>query len=178
MKTQVVNRNRREATDVVATIQSCIEKYKGTKLAFWCGKFLRLNTDVLKEHDKKMKKLTATLLSDFEDAQIDLCLEKEGRVWLDEKSNYQYSKDNQKKIVTKRRKLNEDVEKATNDFLDADIRIRVFRSPITLPEELTFAESFALDGYVYTSENIHEEALEELTAEPENTTPEKEEVPA
>jgi len=113
MKISTKKVTREKFLNAISNASACIEKlHPKTKLAYRCKQFIELNKDVVKKNNKAVKLITADLNRELADFMVDNALEKDGKLWLDEKGNYQYSKSGDKLIKNKQQEVSEKIEEA------------------------------------------------------------------
>lgn len=159
MKTSVKKVTREEFLTAINFASQCIEKlHPKTKLAYCCGRFLELNKLVSKKNNKDSKLLTADLNRELSDFMVDHALEKDGKLWLDEKGNYQYSKSGDKLVKNKQQEVSDKIEQIIDPFLQEKLEVSCIISEVVLPDNIKQSTIDALNGFVfkYVSE-FHEE---------------------
>ena len=161
MKTQVKNVANEEfmsAVDAAASVSKTV--YPNTKLAYYCTRFLEFNKQKIKDHEKFIKSSVGALQKELHDVQIDNCVEKDGKLFKDEKGNYQYAKAGEKLVAEKVREVTKKTDEIVEKRYAEEIQVKVIVSGLSLPADIDHAFEKALNGFVYTNVNPFEEAEE------------------
>lgn len=134
-----------------------------TRLANNCKEFMDENKLISKKHNKESKKLTSELERELRNCRIDNALEKDGKLLMDEKGNYQYGKAGEKLVLDKQLEVNEKIEEIADQFLLEEIEIKCIVSTLVVPDTLKQENFNALNGFVFQNKNEFEEEKEEVT---------------
>lgn len=161
MKTSTKKVTREAFLSAVNIASACIEKlHPKTKLAYFCNQFIELNKLITKKHNKESKLLTADLNRELSDFMVDNALEKDGKLWLDEKGNYQFSKSGDKLVKNKQEEVSQKIENLVDPFLQEELEVKCIVSEMSLPDNIKQSTIDALNGFVFKYKSEFHEEIE------------------
>lgn len=148
------------AVAVMKATEAAKDKFPRTKLAYYCERFLKDNAKTIKAQDKEREKITRTLMQELQDTRIENALEKDGKIWLDEKDRYQYDKAGMLAIEKKQREIAEKTFPIVEEFMSQEVEVvcNNYQFPAKdVPAGFDYDFDQALNGFAFVIKNEFEE---------------------
>jgi hypothetical protein len=164
MTTSTQKVTRQILLNAVLASNQIIKTFKDTAVAYFCDRWKEENKIIIRQHDKAGADAVKQLKTELRDYRIDNALEQNGRLIRDAQTNEfePADKSTKKALDRKIADIEEKIELRNIQFLEEEVEITVFTSPLKLPEEITFYQNKSLNGIVYLNENKFEKEF--LTA--------------
>jgi len=165
MKTKRKTVKREDFIRAITTADDvAVKKFKNTKLAWYAGKFIELNSGVLKRHNKEVNKRTKELKQELSAVRIENALEEKesGKLLLDAEKNYCYNKEGEKKVLQKEEEINEKIFEVVDKLLEEQVEVVCITSELlSLPADLSNLQFRDLNTFVFNNKSEFEEDVEE-----------------